>query len=163
VANSSSLQVADTFTVSAWVYATDLSARYGIFSTRTVNTTGCWQLEVGTGNAGTQRIVVTGVGTWIWESSNSVITTNTWYNICFVKPNNATQGGSMYLNGNLLTPSTTTAYTISNNSDNKVIAQGTNGSQFFPGKINAVQLYNRALSPSEVAQNFQAQRSLYGV
>jgi hypothetical protein len=164
VPNSSSLQVADVFTVNTWVNATDLTTnRFGIFSTRTANASGSWQLEVGTGNGGQRRIVVTGVGTWIWESSNDVIAVNTWCNICFVKPSNATQGGSLYLNGNLLTPLTTTAYTILNNNDAKVIGQGTNGVQFFPGRIDSVNLYNRALSAAEVQQNFRALRGRYGI
>ena len=163
IPNTASLQVADTFTVSAWINATSLSTRKGIFSTRTANTTGCWQLEVGTGSGGTGRVVVTGISTYIWESSDNVVTTNTWYNICFVKPGNGVQGGSMYLNGTLLTPATTTAYTILNNSDAKVIGQGTSGTQFFPGNISNVQLYNRALTASEVAQNFNAIRSRYGL
>lgn len=163
VPNSSSLQVADTFTVDSWIYPTNLTGRFGIFSTRTINTTGSWQLEVGTGNGGTRRVAVTGIGTWIWESADSVIPINSWSHVCFVKTSNAVQGGSLYLNGALLTPSTTTAYTISNNTDTKVIGQGTNGAQFFSGKINSLKLYNRALTATEVLQNFNAQRDRYGI
>ena len=164
VPNSSSLQVSDTFTINVWINATDLSTnRFGIFSTRTINTAGSWQIEVGVGSAGQRKIAVTGLGTWIWESANDVITTNTWHNICFVKPGNATQGGSMYLNGNLLSPSVTTAYTILNNNDAKVIGQGTGGGQFFPGRIDIISLYNRALTAAEVQQNFQALRGRYGI
>ena len=163
IANSTSLQVADVFTISAWIYPTNLSNRYGIFSTRTINTAGSWQLEVGVASGGTGRIAVTGLSTWIWESSDNVVTTNTWYNICFVKPGNGTQGGSMYLNGTLLTPATTTAYTILNNSDAKAIGQGTNGIQLFPGRISQVSLYNVALTIGQVTQNFNAIRGRYGI
>jgi hypothetical protein len=163
IPNSTSLQVADIFTINVWVYSTSLSNRFGIFSTRTLNATGCWQLEVGTGSGGQGRIAVTGISTWIWESSDNVVATNTWYNICFVKSGNGTQGGSVYLNGTLLTPATTTAYTISNNSDAKVIGQGTNGTQYFPGRISNVTLHNRALYFSEVLQNFNALRSRFGI
>jgi hypothetical protein len=162
IANSNSLQVGATFTVSAWFNASNLNSSYGIFSTRIANSTGCWQLEVGTGNGGTGRVAVTGIATWIWESSNSVIAPNTWYNICFVRTNNS-DAGSMYLNGQLLTPATTTAYTISNNSDAKIIGAGTLNSQYFPGNISNVFLYNRALSATEVIQNFNAIRSRYSI
>ena len=156
ITDSTSLRVTDTFTISAWVYAVDLSGRYGIFSTRYNNTAGSWQLEIGTANGGTGRVAVTGVGTWIWESVDSVVTSTTWYHICFVKPNNATVGGSMYINGTLLIPLQTTAYTIINNSDIKTIGNGTSNGQFFPGGIANVTLYNRALTADEVAQNFNA-------
>jgi hypothetical protein len=47
----------------------------------------------------------------------------------------------------------------------KIGARGGTGSTFdyFTGNIYNVKIYNRALSPSEVAQNFAAQRGLYGV
>jgi hypothetical protein len=163
VTNSASLQVGETFSVSAWVYPTNLSSRYPIFSTRTANASGSWQLELGTGNAGTGRIAVTGVGTWIWESSSNVISANNFYNITYVKPNNATQGGNLYLNGILLSPLVTTAYTILNNSDAKLTGAGTSLSQFFPGNIYSVSLYNQALSPARVLQNFNALKGRYGL
>ena len=163
IANSTSLQVADTFTINSWVYPTNLSGRYGIFSTRTNNAAGSWQLEVGTANAGTGRVAVTGVGTWIFESVNNAVTINNWFNVCFVKPNNATQGGTLYVNGTSIGSVVTTAYTILNNNDNKVIAQGSSGSQLFPGRISHVSLYNVALTADQVTQNFNAFRGRYGV
>ena len=38
-----------------------------------------------------------------------------------------------------------------------------NAGEYATGSIGAVQVYNRALSAAEVAQNFNAQRSLYGI
>jgi len=34
---------------------------------------------------------------------------------------------------------------------------------YFPGKINTIQVYNRALTSNEVTQNFAAQRGIYGL
>jgi len=47
----------------------------------------------------------------------------------------------------------------------KIGARGGTGStyDYFTGNIYSVKIYNRALSASEVAQNFAAQRGLYGV
>jgi hypothetical protein len=161
--NSSALQVGDVFTISAWVYPTNLNARYGVFSTRRFNTTGCWQFEVGTASGGTNRIAVTGTGTWIFETANNVISPNVWTNICFVKPGNTIPGGTLYVNGNVVSPATTTAYSIANNSDIKVIGSGTNLGQFFPGKIANVALYNRILSSSEVQQNYRAYKKRFNL
>lgn len=163
IPNSTSLQVADTFTVSAWIKASNLSARYGIFSTRANNTTGCWQFEVGTGSGGTGRILITGIGTFIAESSNNVISANQWYHISVVKVNNATQGATLYVNGVAISNALTTAYTISNNSDEKRIAIGTASSQYFPGNIAMVSLYNRALSASEILQNFNTTKGRFNL
>jgi len=158
IPDSNSLQFGDNFTISSWIYPTDLSARFGIFSTRFNNSSGSWQLEVGVANSGTSRIAVTGVGTWIWESNSNVIQTNTWSNICYISSIN-----TLYLNGLLLTPLVTTAYTILNNASIKVLASGTSGTQFFPGKISQVSIYNRAISEAEVQQNFNALRGRYGI
>jgi hypothetical protein len=115
-------------------------------------------LEVGIANGGTGRIAVTGVGTWIWESNSNVVQTNTWYNICYISSSN-----TLYLNGVLLTPLVTNAYTILNNTSIKVIASGTSNSQFFPGNIAQVSIYNRALTATEVQQNFNALRGRFGI
>lgn len=162
IPNSTSLQVGELFSINVWIYPTNLTSRHGIFSTRFANSTGSWQLEVGTGNGGSGRVVVTGISTWIWESVNNVINTNTWYNICYVKPNNSTSG-SMYLNGVLLTPFSTAAYSILNNNDAKSFGCGTTGVQFFAGRIANCMLYNRALSAAEIFQNFNAQRGRFGL
>lgn len=163
ISNSTSLQVADVFTISAWIFPTNLNSRYGVFSTRRFNTSGCWQLEVGTASGGANRVAVTGIGTWIFETPNNVISPNVWTNICFVKPSNAMQGGILYINGTSISPLQTTAYTILNNSDVKVIGSGTNLGQFFPGRIANVALYNRALAASEVQNNYNELRTRFNL
>jgi hypothetical protein len=163
IANSASLQVGDTFTVSAWINATSLTGRLGIFSTRTANPAGCWQIEVGEGNALPNGISVTGVGTWIFSSASGILTTNTWYHICYTKNGNAQLGGTLYLNSVSLTPAATTAYSIINNSDIKVVGRGAATTQNFPGSISQTLLYNRALTADEVTQNFNASRGRFGI
>ena len=163
IANSTSLQVADTFTVCAWIYPTTLAARYAIFSTRAANPAGSWQFEVGIGNGGTNRMALTGVGTWIAESVNNVISTNRWFHICLVKVNNATTGATMYVNGSSITNGTTTAYTISNNTDVKRIATSNGTTELFTGNIAQTSLYNRSLTAVEVLQNYNATKSRFGL
>ena len=166
VPNSTSLQVADTFTVSAWVYATTLAARYAIFSTRLNNPAGCWQLEIGStgvGSLSTNRIAFTGVGTWIAETFDNVISTNKWFNICLTKVNNATVGGTIYINGVAVANRQTNAYTISNNTDAKRIATSSGLSELFTGYMSQVSLYNRVLTATEVLQNYNATKSRFGL
>lgn len=163
IPNNSALQVGSMFTVNAWVRPTSLSARSGIFSTRTANDTGSWQLEVGPANGGTNRVAVTGVGTWILESGDNTIANNTWVNICYVRGPVASESGTLYINGSPITPITTTSYSIVNNSNAKVVGSGTNLGQFFTGSIDSVSLYNRMLTADEVRSNFNAQRGKYGL
>jgi hypothetical protein len=166
IANSTSLQVADTFTVCAWIYATTLAARYAIFSTRVNNPAGCWQLEIGStgdGSLSTNRIAFTGVGIWISETFDNVISTNRWFHICLTKVNNATTGGTFYINGASVTNRQTNAYTISNNSDSKRIATSNGTSELFTGNISQTSLYNRALTDAEILQNYNATKSRFGL
>ena len=85
IPDSTAMQVGDVFTINAWIFPTNLNARYGVFSTRRGNAAGSWQFEVGTANGGANRVAVTGVGTWIFETSNDVISPNIWTNIFFAK------------------------------------------------------------------------------
>src|SRR5690606_3184093 len=68
IPDSSSLSVGDTFSITVWVFPTSLSSRREIFSARTGDPAGGWQLEVGAASGGTNRAAVTGQGTWIKES-----------------------------------------------------------------------------------------------
>jgi hypothetical protein len=163
ISNSSSLQFGETFTCNSWIYPTLITLRRVIFSTRINNPSGSWQLEIGTANGGNGRIAVTGINTWIYESNSNIISQNNWYNITYVKQNNATVGGSLYLNGILITPIVTTAYTITNNNDVKTIGFGQSTTQYFNGNIAQVSIYNRALTAAEVLQNYNALKGRYGL
>jgi len=166
VPNSTSLQIADSFTVCAWVYTTTLAARYAIFSTRVNNTTGCWQLEIGstgTGSLSTNRIALTGITIWLAETFSNVITTNTWYHICVTKVNNATAGGIFYINGQEVANRQTNAYTIANNSDAKRIGTSTGSIELLNGRLAETLVYNRPLSATEILQNYNATKSRFGL
>lgn len=160
--------VGETFTISAWINTRNTNNRYGVFSTRTDNTAGCWQLEIGSGSttptgADLGRVAVTGTGTWIFESNNSVLANNTWYHICWTKSSNSQQGGTMYVNGSAISSLQTTAYTILDNTSDMLIGAGTGRSQNLPGMIGNVELFNRELTASEVSALFKALRARYGI
>ena len=85
-----------------------------------------------------------------------------WYNI-FVTMSSSNQ--SLYVNGVLRSFSTTDTSTFTYNISNKIFMVGTaNGSNlFYNGNIAQVSIYNRALTASEIQQNFNATRSRFGV
>lgn len=88
---------------------------------------------------------------------------NTWYNICAT--HNRVGGSStllIYING-ILIPGTVinpTLTPITNNS-NFTIGSARGNTLNFPGNISIVNLYNRALSSSEVLQNYNATKGRY--
>jgi hypothetical protein len=72
---------------------------------------------------------------------------------------------TVYINGIQRYQQTGVTGTMPTGQTNQYVGKyGSGGNEYpFNGSIAVSRVYNRALSPSEVAQNFQAQRSLYGV
>ena len=82
------------------------------------------------------------------------LSTNTWYFVTFVREgNNVTSGYKAYLNGSFSGSANTGTWS---SSDPIIIGGRTDTSQYLNGNISNVQIYNRALSASEVAQNYNA-------
>jgi hypothetical protein len=86
------------------------------------------------------------------------VTVNNWSHIV------ATYDGttlSLYRNGSLVgTPATSTG-NITNTS--KSLTIGVRGGNYFGGRISNAKIYNRALTPSEIQQNFNALKSRFGL
>ncbi|MFZ2026353.1 MAG: LamG domain-containing protein [Microgenomates group bacterium] len=156
VPNHSSLNVTGgPFTIESWVKPRNLTARYTVFSTRTTNAAGGWQLEVGTGNGGTGRVSVTGLNTWIFDSVDKVIEAEQWSHIVYTRASNS-DTGKVYVNGKEVRSITTAAYTIANNTDVKLIGAGTLITSFFPGVIDSTRFYGRVLDANEILSNYNA-------
>jgi len=87
---------------------------------------------------------------------NSLIA-NVWQNICIVK--NGTNF-SYYKNNIVITTATSSATQVSR----PFFVGGDNGfSEYFGGSIANVQVYNRALSATEIAQNYNAIKSRFNL
>ena len=74
---------------------------------------------------------------------------------------NANNVSYIYENGVQVATYDYTGVGLYTNTQNIRIGQGTD--TYFPGNIYAVKLYNRALSPNEVQQNFNALRGRFGL
>ena len=86
------------------------------------------------------------------------IATNTWYNVVITWDGSTAKG---YLNGNFST--TIAVGTASNQSNTFTIGATASGdSNSFDGKISQTLVYNRALSTTEVQQNYNALKGRYG-
>lgn len=99
------------------------------------------------------------------NSTTNSVTTSTinpsqWYNISMTWDGSKLIG---YLNGSEIGRSNT-SIKIPNNSTSIVIGKGPVGTgRYFAGLIPSVTMYNRALSASEISQNFNALRGRYGI
>lgn len=97
-----------------------------------------------------------------FSSVSSVIPLNTWTNMCFTWKINGTS--AIYKNGVIYTSRSIGNIPSTNPASNGRIGLGhANGDNYYNGKMPSVTIYNRQLSPSEVAQNFNALRGRYGI
>lgn len=84
--------------------------------------------------------------------------TNTWHYICMVY--DTSTGLRMHIDGNQITSSATLGY---GSSLTFRVGRDGNGSDAFKGDVGLVHIYNKALSNSEIQQNFNAYRGRYGI
>lgn len=81
---------------------------------------------------------------------------------CVVVTFSTSSGWAMYFNGELVDTDSNTDALIDDSLDTYISAYGA-GSYLFDGDIPCVQIYNRALTASEVQQNFNALRGRFGI
>ena len=166
--NLSSLQFLDRspYTLEAWVYPTrnpGANNYTGIFDRESTISTGRNGYNIYfLGSAGTQTVWVT--ERFMDSSATSAVvyldqsvTVNNWQHIV------ATYDGtnlSLYRNG-VLGNAVTATGNITNTT--KSLNIGVRGGNYFGGRISNAKVYNRALTATEVAQNFAALRSRFGI
>jgi hypothetical protein len=130
-----------------------------------------WNIWVNPGTAGNLDSPIIGNrtgATWTKLTRNTfeyaaaanfgpALTTNVWQNICIVK--NGTNF-SYYKNSIVIATATSSATQVSR----PFFVGGDNGfSEYFGGDIANVQVYNRALSATEISQNFNATKSRFNL
>jgi hypothetical protein len=98
--------------------------------------------------------------------ANTTISSNNWYNITVVYNRNDLYGVKVYVNGVL----DGQGVTVNNNTNydgfNVGSYRGTSGvadNRWFSGKISEMKIYNRALTQSEILQNFNYSRIRHGI
>lgn len=91
-------------------------------------------------------------------TGNTVIEANKWYHITGIVNNNII---SLYVNGVFDVASSTQTFTVGGWNSTARIGQRATGQFPFNGRIACLQGYNRALSATEVLQNYNALKSRF--
>jgi hypothetical protein len=92
-------------------------------------------------------------------NGNTILVTNQWYYLGFIK--NGTSG-TFYVQGSQ--DGTSTGINKTYTDTGYVIGGGyRDSSHYLSGNLASTQIYNRALSAAEVAQNYNAQKSRFGL
>jgi hypothetical protein len=125
------------------------------YSIRTTNTTYYAQLGSGSGSGPTLSV----------NSTNYVGTLNTWYQIVYVFTNVAANTLQTFVNGVSIGTVSHNLPSILNSTNPLYIGSYNGGeyTQWFDGKIGITRLYNTSLTSSQVLQNFNADKSKYGL
>jgi len=151
--NNSSIQITSG-SISAWVKTTNAGSgfrgiivkqtNYGLFLLDNVLAMYDW-------GSSQERSTGINIADGIWKNTVLTFTENTG-----TPSNNAI----VYLNGN---PVLTTTIKLNNNGVPLTLASGGTSLQFLSGSIALAQVYNRVLTPVEVLQNYNAQKSRFGL
>ena len=146
--NSSSLQQSSG-TLSAWTKASSpgggyrgiiaKQGAYGLFYTDSVLVTYDWAADAG-------------------RSTGINIADNTWKNVVLTYQSGVSNGTRIYINGVSVL---TTTITILSQVANLFGGAEANASQYASCQISLFNMYNRALSAAEVANNYNAMRGRY--
>lgn len=149
--NPTSLQISTQITIEAMVYPTSISGLGNVFS-KNANSGYRFRLDSAAG------------ALWWYVSGNSVqggtTSLNTWAHLTVT--GNA-QGLAAYING-VLVASNSTAYTpTAPAGGNAYIGAYAPSTETFAGRIDYVKVYDRALTATEISQNFASVRGRYSL
>jgi hypothetical protein len=154
------------FTVETWVYATTIAGSSRVILGKFNNGGAAQHVSYALRSLGTgvTRFEV-GNGTSSVNSPTFTLNTGTWYQIVGVWTNVASNSIALYING-VSQGSNSHAFTSILNSTNPLsIGSYNNGEfpQWWDGRIGITRLYNKALSAGEVLQNYNADKTTYGL
>jgi hypothetical protein len=172
---SSPVSVADTaalepgsgdFTLEAWVYYSTITGSTRTFVSKTDNggLASAWSYGFRTLSNGATYLEV-GNGTTSVTTPTYTVTTGQWYQIVGVWTNVASNSIELYVNS-ASQGSNAHAFASIKNSTNPLYLGSYNGgefSQWFNGRMGIVRYYNAALTAAQVLQNYNANRSTYGL
>ena len=140
-----------TYTKSIWLNCTNFSVSNNLLSGNTI----FWLA-----GTNTVRASDTSQGNFSIAAGSIPLSINTWYNAVVTYNSLATTATwKIYINGVL----DTTTFANSNPTLGNIQVGAFGSGNYFQGQLACPMIYNRALSDSEVLQNFQAQRDRFRV
>ena len=142
-------------TMEAWFKATTLLGDRGLILNGNGASSG-YGLQFGAcGTAGTTLYVFFG-GVSCNVVSYGTLVTNTWYHAVYTRTTSPSTSNILYMNGVSVSTNTTT-------NPNAPAGSTLVGHSSYNGNIAIARIYNRALSATEVLQNFNATRIRFGI
>jgi hypothetical protein len=146
----SGLAITGNLTVAAWVRPTSFTNQGNIVSKSS--------------NPGYRMRFQSNGTFWMYSNTNTITspstyTINNWFHTVGVF---SSTGLRMYINGSLV-QSNGTAFSPSYSASSFIVGGFSSNQELFQGRIANVSVYNRALSATEVLQNYNAQKARFGL
>ncbi|HHZ93987.1 MAG TPA: LamG domain-containing protein [Flavobacteriales bacterium] len=185
VISSGEVNVGDAFTLSAWINPTSLGTGQTRFIARKITQNGNWpSYGISVTSTGQLRAeystTVYGQCLETYSTAAGLIEQDNWYYVVFLKPAGAPSVNylsvELYINGvnaawtNSLYGNHLYSNTVATSTQPTYLGRFIDGSDLtgnwvnlFVGQIGPVHLYSRGLTQAEVTQNFNAQRSRFGI
>lgn len=155
-------QYSGNFAISAWVMRVTGGGNYGSiiadYYTGSTSTTNEWQIMVGPNS----EFNLYRVGSaYVIGNTSSGFSNGTWINLVVTRIGSTI---SMYANNNLIATATNSTTFGTSTGNFNIGIDGNNSSEPLTGKISALQIRNsQGLTAAEVTQNFNAQKTRYGL
>jgi hypothetical protein len=154
------------WTIEAWVYYSVIAGSSRVLVGKTDGGLASdWGYGIRTGSNGGTYLEV-GNGTTSVTSPSYTVTTGQWYQIVGVWTNVASNSIALYVNGMSQGSNSHSFASIRNTTRPLYFGSFDGGAtfgQWFNGRMGIVRLYSKALSAGEVLQNYNADRSTYGI
>jgi hypothetical protein len=159
------------FTSNIWIYPNSSltsNTEFGVINKNNgfQNSTG-WGLELSTYTVTSpyQKLRLEGFnsGQSSWGNSNVIgfVRTEIWSNVNLIRTGNKFE---LYINGSLSGTKINSNVGLNvDNSVNLTLGKSSTWQSYFKGNISNFNLFNRALSPFDIFQNFNAYKSRYGI
>jgi len=165
--NPTSLNISTSLTLESWVYLTNITtgsaktiiARWG-------SSQRSYKLAALVSSKNFYIDILDTGNNDIYRLSNTIITINTWYHVVGVYVSGASPTLNIYVNGVLDNSTLVGTIPSSIYSGTSIFNIGTDivvGGNYHQGNISNSKIYNRALSASEVLQNYNVQKSRFGL
>ncbi len=147
VPNSVSLKPASSFTVSAWVYPTQAGGAY-----QTILVKGAWDYALRVTDSGYLQFYLQDVAPV--SINGPILPVNTWTYVTGVYDDQA-DAISLYVNAQLVSSQAVTG-SIAHDNNPVRIGSHPSGAQVWSGRLDEITIYNRALTPAEIAARYVA-------
>jgi hypothetical protein len=124
-----------------------------------------WGYGLRTGPLGNTFMEIGNGGATTVKTPETTLSINTWYQVVGVWTNVASNSLALYVNGSLI-GSNSHSFTSIKNTTSPLYIGSFNGGQFpqwLNGRMGVVRIYDKSLTGSEILQNFNADKSKYGL